>query len=174
MYEIEVKLLDINPEMVVQNLISLGAKKTFDDEILAIYFDSADKSITKNKDTVRLRKEGKKTVLTFKKYISNAEMKVREEQEVEVSDFNAMSEILRSLGLSPWLEMEKHRVTYELDNTHFEIDKYHGTYEFIPAFLEIEAADAAVVYKYAELLGFRKEDCRPWDALQVAQYYLRD
>jgi hypothetical protein len=67
--------------------------------------------------------------------------------------------------------MKKQRTSYALLNVHFEFDKYTDEFGFIPEFLEIEGPDVATVYKSAAALGFSKEDCRPWDALQVAEYY---
>lgn len=171
MQEIEIKILDIEREKTERELLSIGAVKVFDDEIHAVYFDSAGNTIKNKKGTFRLRRQGQKTVLTFKKEIENTDAKVREEEEVEVSDFDAMMLILLSLGFSPWLEMKKHRTTYELAGLHFEFDKYHGDYEYIPEFLEIEGNDIQTIYRYADMLGFSRDRCRPWDALQVAEYY---
>ena len=103
--------------------------------------------------------------------IDNSAAKVREETEVTVSDFDAMRSILKSIGFSPWLEMEKHRTTYALPGIHFEFDRYTGEFSFIPEFLEIEGPDIEAIYESAAALGFSREDCRPWDALQVAEYY---
>lgn len=171
MREIEIKILGIDKEKTEGELVSLGARKSFEGELHAVYYDSADNSIRKNKAALRLRREGKISVLAFKTHIEDTEAKVRDEMEVEVSDFEAMRAILESAGLSPWLEMKKRRTTYELEGLHFEFDKYHDAYEYVPEFLEIEGADLGTIYKYVDLLGFRKQDCRPWDALQVAQYY---
>ncbi len=171
MIETEIKILEIDREKIEEKLISIGAKKVFDDKIHAIYYDSPDSSLRKSRATFRLRKEGKRTVLTFKNFIENTEAKVREEKEVEVSDFDTMRTILESTGFSPWLEMKKHRTTYELQGIHFELDKYINEYEYIPEFLEIEGADIKKIHKYVEDLGFKKQDCRPWDSLQVAEYY---
>jgi adenylate cyclase class 2 len=171
MLEIEVKILEIDRKKIEEKLISLGAKKLFNDDIHAIYYDFSDNSIMKSKGTFRLRKEGIKTMVTFKHYIENAEAKIREEKEVEVSDFTKMKLIIESLGLSGLLEMKKHRTTYEYDGILFELDKYKYEYEYIPEFLEIEGADIETIYKYVELLGYTKHDCKTWDALQVADYY---
>ena len=173
MYETEIKILDINREEIEEKLLSLMAGKIFDDEIHAIYYDSGDNAIRKNRNTFRLRKEGKRSVLTFKRYIENREAKVREEKEVEVADFDAMRSILESIGFSVWFEMKKHRTTYECEGIHFELDKYHDKHDYIPEFLEIEGTDMEKIYKYVELLGFNKDDCKPWDAIQVAEYYLK-
>lgn len=171
MLETEVKILGIDREKIEDRLISLGARKVFDDEIHAIYYDSADHALRKKKDTLRLRREGPIAVLTFKRHIHDDRAKVREEKEVQVSDFGEMISILSSLGYSSWLEMRKHRTTYELNGVHFELDRYHGEYGYIPEFLEIEGSDIEVIHHYAGLLGYRGEDCKPWDALTLAAYY---
>jgi predicted adenylyl cyclase CyaB len=171
MRETEIKILEIDRTKVEAELVSLGAKMVFDGVTHALYYDFADHSIRKKLGTLRLRKEGEKTVLTAKRHIDAKGAKVREESEVEVSDFDVMRGVLEFLGLSAWLEMVKHRTTYELAEMHFEFDKYHGDYEYIPEFLEIEGTDIEKVRAYAELLGFSKQECKPWDAVELADYY---
>jgi adenylate cyclase class IV len=79
--------------------------------------------------------------------------------------------MLEILGFSAWLEMKKRRISYELTSAHVEIDCYEGDFGFIPEFLEIEGRDIRSVYLAAEALGFRKEDCKPWDAVELASFY---
>ena len=171
MYETEIKILEIDRKEVEAKLLSIGAKKIFDDEICAIYYDSAYDAIKKTRSVFRLRKEGARAVLTYKKPVADTRAKVKEEKEVEVSDFLTMKAILESAGFSSWLEMRKHRTTYELGDVHFEIDKYHDEFEYIPEFLEIEGKDVETVYRHAKILGFGKDDCKPWDAIETASYY---
>jgi len=171
MHETEIKILEIDRKEIEKKLISMGAKKVFDDEIHAIYYDFPDKSLKNANKVLRLRKEGGKSVLTCKKNLEGTEAKVMEETELEVSDFLTMKLIFELLGFTSWLEMKKHRTRYELCKVHFELDKYYGKYNYIPEFLEIEGPDVAAIYKYAELLGFTQRDCRPWDAVQIADYY---
>lgn len=171
MKEIEIKILGIDRTAVVEKLVSLGAIKVFDDEIHALYYDFPDKAIRNSGCTLRLRREGPKSVLSLKKDIENKEAKVREEHEIEVSDFGGMQYLMETLGLNAWVEMKKHRTSYELQGVHFEIDAYYDTYSFIPQFLEIEGDDIESIYASAELLGFARSDCKPWDILQVASFY---
>jgi adenylate cyclase class 2 len=169
--EIEVKILEIDKSSTEERLISLGAKKVFDDEIHAFYYDFPDNSLRQHGCSLRLRKEGKKSVLTLKKNIESTEAKIREEIETEISDFNAMQCLIETLGLKAWIEMKKHRTSYEFRGVHFEIDAYHDKYNYIPQFMEIEGHDIETVYTYAELLGFTRDDCKPWDIIEVAAYY---
>ena len=171
MKEIEVKILDIDRKNVEDKIISLGAKKRFDGEMFSIFFDFKDKSLSNAKNMLRLRKEGSRLTVGFKEFVMSDEAKVRMEYEVEISNMEMMETIFRSLGLSEWLRLKKHRVTYDLDGVHFMIDKYFDEYAFIPDFLEIESEDLEQLYKHVNLLGFRKEDCKPWNALELAAHY---
>lgn len=173
MFEAEIKILGIERKSVLERLAMLGAKLAFEGEIHALYYDDTCNSLRNRKDALRLRKEGEKVVLTFKKYIENPDAKVRMEKEVSVSDFEETRAILEGIGFTPWLEMRKLRTTYQLPGVRFELDRHVGEYGFIPEFLEIEAGNSETVFKYAEALGFSKDDCRPWDAVQVAQFYSR-
>jgi predicted adenylyl cyclase CyaB len=171
MTEIEVKILQINRASIEKKLIALGAKKTFDDEIHAIYFDLPDNSLKSTGRALRLRKEGKKTVLTLKLQVENTAAKERAEYEVEVCRFEDMKTVLEGLGYAPWLEMQKHRTSYELDGAHIELDHYCGQHDYIPEFLEIEGRDMETIWHCAEALGFSRQDCRPWDVTELIEYY---
>jgi adenylate cyclase, class 2 len=169
--EIEIKILGIDKSEIEKKLISLGAKKIFDDKITAFYYDFPDGSIRRSRGTLRLRKEGERTFLTFKKDIAVKEAKVREEHQIEISDFGSMKYLLETIGLRTWVEMKKLRTSYKLGEVHFEIDTYQDALKHIPVFLEIEGREIDTIYSYAKLLGFSKDDCKPWDILQVAEFY---
>ena len=170
MKEVEVKILEINSQKVQETLNNLKAKKIFDNDILTWFFDFADNSITKGKKILRLRKEPEKTELTLKKVHTEGTIKVAEEISVQVSEFNNMITIFESLGLSVTDKLKKHRISYVLDDVHFDIDRYLENYDFIPEFLEIEG-DVNLIYKYASLLGFSKVDCLPWSTTKLINYY---
>lgn len=171
MIEIEVKILEIDRESVEKKLIALGARKTFDDKIHAIYYDLRDNSLKETGKTLRLRKEGERTILALKLHIENALAKERTEHEVEVCRFEEMKTVIEGLGYTPWLEMQKQRTSYEIQGTHVELDRYYGQHDFIPEFLEIEGRDIETIYRCAEALGFSRHDCRPWDVAELIGYY---
>lgn len=174
MTEIEVKILEINRVQVEERLIALGAKKTFDDDIHAIYYDLQDNILRNTGKALRLRREGKKTVLTLKLQRENALAKERAEYEVEAGGFEEMQMLLEGIGYIPWLVMQKHRTSYELEDTHIELDHYCGAHGHIPEFLEIEGRDIEAIYRTAEALGFSRHDCRPWDVTELIEYYERN
>jgi adenylate cyclase class IV len=78
---------------------------------------------------------------------------------------------LNALGLEAYGVLKKTRTIYHLDNAHFEIDKYLGNDSYIPVFLEIEAESEEQVYKYAKILGFKANDCKPWTFSELKNYY---
>jgi len=171
MKELEVKILEVNRDKIEEILATLGAKKVLDDEIETLFFAFKGIDVTKAKDLLRLRKEKKKTELTYKTVLSNHGVKVAEEYTVEVSDLEHMKKILECLGLSVVERMQKHRISYSLERLHFDIDRYTGDYGHIPEFLEIEAENVDLIHKYAEILGFKAKHCLPWSTKDLIKYY---
>jgi adenylate cyclase class 2 len=172
MKEVEVKIIDIDREKVEARLGSLGATQTFDGDQVTVFFDYPGNPIATAKNLLRLRKTADKTQLTFKKFIKSESLKVRDEYEVLVSDFESMRLILESLGLSPTKKMEKHRTSYKLNSgVEVDIDKYAGEYSHIPELLEIEAEDTEKVQLHAKLLGFQPEECKSWTTFDLIDYY---
>lgn len=171
MKEIEVKILNINRQKIEETLKRLGAKKVFDDEVSAFFYDFKDGSVGKSHSVIRLRKEGALTMLTFKKVISKQDAKIAEESSVEVSDFFQMQKILENLGLSKTGRSQKHRISYQLEAVHFDIDRYLGQHSYIPEFMEIEAQSIQLIHKWAELLGFKPQDCLPWSINDLIKYF---
>ena len=171
MQEIEVKILEINRSTVEAALVKMGAEKVFDGEMETFFYDFKDHSIVKAKNVLRLRRENMKVVLTFKKVAGTQEAKIAQEYSVEVSDLGVMQKILEALGVVLMESMKKHRTSYELDGTYFDIDRYHGKYSYVPEFLEIEAESAQEIWRYAEVLGFKNDDCLPWSTKDLISYY---
>ncbi len=65
-----------------------------------------------------------------------------------------MDYILKATGFECIAKIIKHRTSYTLNNTRYEIDDY-GT---IPVFIEFESPSEEALIKAAEALGFKKED----------------
>jgi adenylate cyclase, class 2 len=174
MREIEVKILDIDRGSIEKKLVSLGAKKVFEGILEAYYFDYNDIRLRKAGKSLRLRKENDRTLLTLKQKVHDKKFKIRNEYEIELSNFNKTKQILGLLGLHISSGIKKKRTAYSLGEIHLEIDKYLGRYSFVPVFMEIEAEDERLIYKYARMLGFRPEDCRPWTMIDTIRYYQKN
>jgi len=173
MREIEAKILEINRKKVEDTLTKMGAEKVFDGKMETFFYDFKDGSIVKAKNVLRLRKEKDEVILTYKKVAETQEAKIAEEYSVVVSDPVVMQKILESLGLVLIENMQKWRISYELEGTHFDIDRYLGKYGYVPEFLEIEAESTDAIHENAKKLGFKAEDCLPWSTVQVIEYYER-
>ncbi|MBT3297709.1 class IV adenylate cyclase [archaeon] len=171
MQEVEVKILEIDPKKVQDKLYALGAEKIFDGEVSGFIYDFPDGKLNKKKQVLRLRKEGDRAMLAFKHKLSVENVKVSDEFEVEVDNFEITQKIIDSLGLIERKKISKHRVSFLLNNVRFEIDKFLGELEYVPAFLEIEAEDAEIIYQYAEMLGFSRADCKPWSGFDMMKCY---
>ena len=171
MKELEVKILEVNRIKIEEILTNLGAKKIFNGDIQTLFFDFKDCTIIKAKNVLRLRKEQNKTELTYKKVHITETAKLAEEYSVEVSNMETMKKILENIGLSITESMQKHRVSYTIDHTRFDIDRYAGNYGYIPELLEIESENIDLIHKYAALLGFQAKDCLPWSTDELIRHY---
>jgi adenylate cyclase class 2 len=138
--ETEVKFYLPNIDSIRTRLIDLGAvfkHRTFETNIR---FEDPEKSLYKKKSLLRLRKD-KKITLTFKSEppIKDDQFKILKEFEVEVSDFDAMEHILKSLGFKEEQVYEKWREIYVFGDTHLCLDTMpYGD------FLEIEGTKESI------------------------------
>lgn len=171
MQEIEVKILEVNKPLLLAKLAELGAEKHFEGELYAIFWDTKDSHFREKKQALRLRKEGNEMVLTFKSPISLEAAKIMEELEVKVSDFEVMCKMLMALGYEQVKSTRKIREEYILQGTKIVFDQYLDDLNYIPLFIEIEAADLESLYKAANLLGYTTADCKNWNTYQIADYY---
>ncbi|MBN1175321.1 CYTH domain-containing protein [Candidatus Woesearchaeota archaeon] len=162
MEEVEVKILEVDRPKCEKILLDLGAEKIFEGTIKTVAFDNGNKTLTTDKQFIRLRKENEKNVLGFKGRIKNKEAKVMEEIETEVGDFDKTVQILERVGFTIWTQNTKDRISYKLEGVRFDFDKYNEEYSYIPEFLEIEGENIEVIRKYAKILGFEDEELKPW------------
>ncbi len=176
--EKEAKILEIDQNIIVPKLLLIGAKKTFEGLLYAEYFDFDDKYIKNNDAVLRLREEGDKNILTLKtpleKCCSEKGIKDLNEENVGVSSFKGMRRILEFLGLGVYRRMTKKRITYELNDVKYELDKYAEEYDFIPALLEIEGPDKRTIVACAEKIGFLEKDLKDWNLGQLIKYYSKN
>jgi adenylate cyclase, class 2 len=169
MNEVEVKFLDVDATAVARKLISLGAKKTFEGDIIPSYFDFPDRQLKARGQLLRLRKRGSMVELTFKQKMKHPRAKIAEETELLVDDFEQMRKILLKIGLLEWKKYSKKRTSYCLGNAHYELDKYPG----MPTFLEVEANNIKALKKAVQAIGFSIKDAKPWSGREVFEHYKR-
>jgi adenylate cyclase class 2 len=146
--EIEVKFIIEDLPALRQRIMALGATRktprTYEDNIR---FDTPDQRLAQQQCLLRLRRD-RRNVLTYKEPALSDEQdfKVRQEYEVEVSDFAQTRAMFEKLGFVPTLRYEKYRETFTYQGAEILLDE-------MPCgpFLEIEGSREAIRRIAAEL-----------------------
>ena len=154
--EVEVKILNINPEKIRKKLLELGAKKIFHDKMEAKVFDFPDMRLKHNNGYIRLRKAGDKTEMTYKGSLPSKEFKKREEIETHIADHDKVMAMLQRIGMKEVKAYKKVRESYKLGNISFDMDFYEEPMN-LPPMIEVES-DEEGVRKGVQLLGYKMED----------------
>lgn len=168
MKEIEIKILEINPEEIRKKLKDLGAEKVFDEELNTILFDFPDKKLEKNDNHLRVRQVGGKIEFCFKGKNESAKFKTKEEIEVHTDSFEDTVKILEKLGFIRIYEGQRRRESYKLGKITFEMDHYPT----MPVWLEVEAPTEEEVVEYVEKLGFNMDQTTNLSARDLEKMYL--
>lgn len=146
--EIEVKLAAADLDAVRERLRSLAAvlRNARHEEINDLYDDS-ERKLSGGGKTLRLRRAGDRSVLTYKgrAHFQNG-VKTREEREVEVSDPDEAEAILAGIGLSKRFRYEKRREEWNLESTVVALDETP-----IGRFVEVEGDPIAIRRVVVEL-----------------------
>ncbi len=140
--EAEVKFLVGDLTAVRARLISLGAtlkkERIFEKNVR---FDTPDERLRHELKLLRLRQDTA-VRLTFKGPTPadlTSEVKVREELEIEVSDFDTAAAICEQLGFAPLQVYEKYRETFQLGEIEVVLDEMpYGN------FVELEGPESAI------------------------------
>ena len=172
MEEFEVVFTDINIKETRAKLESVGAKKIFKRTYHRLNFEYPDWRLDKNNSWIRLRDEGEKVTLAFKKRIgagagehdNDLDM---EEIEFEVSNYEKVRDFFLAIGFVHKLEVENRRERWQYQNIQFDLD----TYPLIPTVIEIESDSWDGVSKGIQLLGFDPAKQRICSMSQIAKDY---
>ena len=173
--EIEVKVLNINPEDIRQRLKKIGAlhKETvlqrnqmydYPDHRL---YETQDGSYVRLRQIINLANSKSKGLLTHKKTISRQKYKIAEEIESSVGDLKAMDTFLKEMGLIQTRLDEKVRESYSYKNICIEIDEWAG----MPPYLEVEGQSEADVEIGLKALGFKLEESTSMNLREVLNMY---
>lgn len=145
--EYETTILDIDKEKIKNELNKLGAKKVLDVQFRRWVLDMG------NEEWIRLRFEGEKTTLTYKKR-NSSNIDGVEEIETEVEDFDKAAEILLKQKWKGTYYQENKREMYILNDIEFCIDSWPQ----IPTYLEIESKSKEKVKEGLEILELTEKD----------------
>jgi adenylate cyclase class 2 len=125
-----------------------------------IRYDNAWQGLARQDKLLRLRQDSR-NVITYKGPAQNvdvAQVKIREELEITVDDFDGAAAILQKLGFEPVQVYEKYRETFRLGQVEVVLDEMpYGN------FLELEGEEGEIVAA-AHLLGLE------WNQRILANY----
>lgn len=164
MKELEVKVLNIDLKEIEEKLIKLGAKLIDRELQVNTLIDTEDKFIEKNLDSYMRIRETKslltgklKLTLTMKQNINREGVRENIETSTDISDKEAMLNILRALGYIVKEEGTKERTSYELNGIRFDLDRWdEKTYPY--PYMEIEAEDESQIEEVIKLLEIPNEN----------------
>lgn len=174
MREREVKVLNIDKEEIEKKLIHIGAVLAKDEDQINYRFDTEDGflkkkhngylriRITKNKLTGEI-----KNTMTFKKSIDRNSLRVNEETETDLSNWENTAKIIELLGYKRKRPGYKHRRSYIYENILFEIDTW-DEYTYPKPYLEIEVPSYEDLEKAISLLNLDRSQIttKPIDELR--------
>jgi len=163
MVEIEVKIKVEDLDSFQEKILQLGAKlekeRFLEENIL---YDFPSHTLYKKRQALRLRIIDKKTYLTFKGAPQKSrKFKIREEYESEVKSLKQLRKILKSIGLVPVFNYQKHRTILRKGPLKICLDELS-----IGNFIEMEGKRNEIV-KFAKALGFSKDEYIKLDYIQL-------
>ena len=137
MLDIQTKLKSINAELIHKNRLMKRAIMDFPDKLL-----------DKSDSFVRVRDEGNKITLTYKKFESYSVSGAKEIETV-VESFDQTIKIFEAIGLEVLSMQESKRETWKLDNCVIEIDEW----PWLKPYIEIEGNSEEELKATASKLG---------------------
>jgi adenylate cyclase class 2 len=142
MIEREIKLPFADLEAARQAVVTAGgrlvvSRRPIDDRL----FDTADGALRRAGRTLRVRRDGQRTLLTCKGPAPPGLVKIREEFETEVGDAETIEAIIGALGYRQTFRSQKFREEYAAtDGASIAVDETP-----IGVFVEIEGSEAAII-----------------------------
>ena len=137
--EVEVKVRVKDLEEFARRIERIGGKFVREVNQEDLYFRHPFRDLKGRDEALRLRREGRRYMLTFKGRRVGKGVKMREELEVEVSDFRKMVKLLERLEFEKAFTIRKRRKEFALDGATIALDSVTGLGEFV----EIEAMAVA-------------------------------
>ncbi len=147
--EFEAKFLDIHSDSLRTKLKEAGAKLIYPERMMRRkIFDYFDRRLEKIGGWIRVRDEGDKITLAYKRLLDRS-LEGTKEIAVAVDSFDGICDLLLAVGLDNKSYQETRREKWELDDVEITID----TWPWIPTFAEIEAKNEEELKRVVEKIG---------------------
>jgi len=162
--ELEVKILNIDMDLVEEKIKSLGGKIISKEIQVNTLIDSSERPIKSYLDAYLRIRETKdllsnieSTTLTLKKNIKNKNLRENIELNTGIEDKVTMLEILKDIGFNKINVGHKERTSYMLEEARIDLDIWDK--ETYPSpYMEIEVEDEATLNRVIDLLEISREN----------------
>lgn len=174
MKELEIKIVNINPDEIREKMETIGAVLVKKENQVNKIFDFDDKRLLNNKGYARIRTvedilgSEHRCYMTTKKLISQERFKVMEENEVEISDSAEGENIFRALGLIEYSSIARYRESYRYKGSLIEIDINDKAFFPVP-YIEIETGSEQELEEIVGLLGYEMKDATSKTIFQLLE-----
>jgi adenylate cyclase class 2 len=157
-YEIETKVLDIDPDAIEKKLLDIGAEKTRA-TILSVDWYRI-KGIKEGEDPwflrIRSNSEGRREVTWKAKSDILGTARKHKEINFAINEPEQLADLFEELGLERYAHQDKRRMSFTLRDWRMDIDSYPK----MPPYLEIEGTGEEHIKEAIALLGLEKN--RTW------------
>jgi adenylate cyclase class 2 len=132
-FEVELKARLRNPTEIEAKVAELGVFKgeTFKEDV---YFRRQGDTSLVPADRYRLRREGERSVVTFKQMVSAGGVEVNDETEFAVDNTHSFFQFADRFGFEPFVVKRKKSRVYQVGRAHVELNEV----EHLGHFVEIE------------------------------------
>lgn len=160
--ELEVKILNIDMDLMEEKIISLGGTLIGKEHQINTIIDSNLRPIKSYTDAyLRIREtndilsNNSSVTLTLKKNINNEGLRENIELNTDIENKEIMLSILKELGFDKITEGYKKRVSYAFENARIDLDRWdEKTYPY--PYMEIEVENKEHLDRIIKLLGIDK------------------
>ncbi|WP_373897682.1 class IV adenylate cyclase [Haloimpatiens sp. FM7315] len=163
MKELEIRIVDIDVEILRNNLINLGCLRVKEENQINHIYDFKDHKLIKSKGYARIRvvedllRHQTVNYMTLKKLVSQDKYKIMDEQEIKIDNSDIGRKIFEGLGLIVVESIKKYRESYKYKSTLIEIDINDKSFCPFP-YIEIEGSNEKEVHEIVNLLGYSMDD----------------
>jgi|JI10StandDraft_1071094.scaffolds.fasta_scaffold00985_39 adenylate cyclase class 2 len=171
--EIEVKFLEIDSQELQKKLEDIGAVRVGEYFQRVHIFDFPGFPLDSANSWVRLRDNGEKKTLSFKRRIGVVSVdgkkndETAEEIEITVDDIEKTRSILYAIGMIDKRYMENKRIRWKKGSVVFDLDFWPR----VPPYVEIEGESIEEVQKASIELGFDFNQGKIYSAQQAFLHY---
>jgi adenylate cyclase class 2 len=139
--EVEAKAYCDDLTELEERIKGLGAEFASEVEQVDIYFNHPARDFAQTDEALRIRRVGDKAIFTYKGPKIDSQTKTREELSVELSDGDAMKEVLLKLGFSEVGVVKKMRKKYQVGEFKVCLDEVEGLGSFVELEVEVTTDD---------------------------------